>query len=304
MPHPGSASDRDAAPARTVIALPVYNASTELAEALATALGQGDDIEVHVFDNASSDDTVEVARTFIPAERVHVGAVNVGAVANFQRALVDTRSVRFLWLAHDDRLSPGFVAAGERALDASPDASAAIPTVNFVDGEGTILLHRPPRPGLDSRFPYRRLLAFADQLGWMEIYGVHRRDRLMAALPMKDVYGFDVLLTWRLLLHGRFCLAPDAVLSYRIHQGKTVDSSTEESAAPGTRQEMTRPFMGIWARLWLISGEPAVPRTTRWAARLVLLTLPLRHTGRTHLKTDKVYAQAKKAASAAESPGS
>lgn len=279
-----------------LIALPVYNAAPELADALASALTQGGDVEVHVFDNASTDDTVEVAKQLIPADRVHLAASNAGAVMNFQRCLLETTSERFLWLAHDDRLSSGFVAAGERALDANPDASVAVPTVNFVDGDGRITLRRPPRPGLDSRIPYRRLLAFADQLGWMEIYGLHRRDRLVAALPMKDVYGFDVLLTWRLLLHGRFALAPDAVLSYRIHQGKTIDSSTVETGGAQPGREMRRPFMGIWARLWLISGEPNVPRTTRWAARLVLLTLPLRHTGRTHLQTDKAYAQSKKAA--------
>jgi glycosyltransferase involved in cell wall biosynthesis len=278
-----------------LIALPVYNAAADLPAALATALEQGDDIEVHVFDNASTDSTVEVAKGLIPGDRIHVSTVNMGAVANFQRALVETDSERFLWLAHDDRLSPGFVAAGERALDAKPQASAAVPTVNFVDGKGEILLRRPPRPGLNSRIPYRRLLAFADQLGWMEVYGVHRRDRLMAALPMKDTYGFDVLLTWRLLLRNPFCLAPDAVLSYRIHRGKTIDSSTDDQAAPGSRREMRRPFMGLWARLWLVSGDPQVPRTTRWQARLVLLTLPFRHTGRTHLQTDKAYAQAKKA---------
>ncbi|BEP16062.1 hypothetical protein acdb102_43730 [Acidothermaceae bacterium B102] len=278
-----------------VIALPVRNASAELAEALRTALDQGDDIEVHVFDNASTDDTVEVARGLVPSDRVHVATANAGAVANFERAFVETRSERFLWLAHDDRLDPGFVAAGEKALDASPRASVAVPTVLFVNGEGEVLLHRPPRRGLDSRIPYRRLLAFADQLGWMEIYGIHRRQRLLAAMPMQDGYGFDVLLTWRLLLRGRFCLAPDAVLRYRIHPGKTVDSSTDDAAAPGRRQPIHRPMGGIWGRLWKASGEPTVPRLTRWQARLVLLTLPIRSTGRAHLRTDKAYVQAKKA---------
>src|SRR5207237_8467609 len=97
------------------------------------------------------DTTRAVAKAPLPGDRVHVSPANVSAVANFQRALVETDSERFLWLAHDDLLSPGFVAAGERALDAHPRASAAVPTVNFVDGEGEILLRRPPRPGLDSR---------------------------------------------------------------------------------------------------------------------------------------------------------
>jgi glycosyltransferase involved in cell wall biosynthesis len=291
-------SHQEAPQPRMLIALPVFNAAAELTDAIRTALDQGDDIEVHVFDNASTDDTVEVARGLIPAERVHVASANAGAVANFERAFVGTRSTRFLWLAHDDRLDPGFVAAGERALDASPRASLAVPTVLFVNGEGEVLLHRPPRPGLNSRIPYRRLLAFADQLGWMEIYGVHRRDRLMAALPLQDSYGFDVLLTWRLLLRGRFCLAPDAVLRYRIHPGKTVDSSTDDNAAPGQRQPVRRPMGGIWWRLWQASGEPPISRSTRWAARLVLLTLPLRSTGRAHLRTDAAYVRARKEARA------
>ena len=283
-----------------LIALPVHNAAAELADALASALAQGDDIAVHVFDNASTDGTAEVAEQLIPRERIHVATTNTGAVANFQRALVETRSTRFLWLAHDDRLSPGFVAAGERALDANRDASVAVPTVNFVNGAGDILLRRPPRPGLNSRLPYRRLLAFADQLGWMEIYGVHRRDRLMAALPMRDGYGFDVQLTWRLLLRHRFCLAPEAVLSYRIYPEKTVDSSTDDAAAPGQRQPMRRPLMGVWIRLWLIAGETTVPRSTRWAARLVLLTLPFRDSGRAHRATDRAYVRERKAAAASQ----
>ena len=47
------------------------------------------------------------------------------------------------------------------------------------------------------------------------------------------------------------------------------------------------------------SSKPKRGYTMEHQARLVLLTMPFRYNGRQHLKTDKAYARARKAASGA-----
>ena len=66
------------------IALPVYNGERYLAESINSALQQTVPVrQVLVFDNASTDRTVEIARSLLPVRAVRVAEVNAGGVVNF-----------------------------------------------------------------------------------------------------------------------------------------------------------------------------------------------------------------------------
>lgn len=93
-------------------ALPVLNGGQFLDRALSSLAEQSErDIEVIVFDNASTDDSSQIALKHArldPRIRVLAGQ-RVSAPKNFSRALAHTSSNFVAWAAHDDVWDPDFV---------------------------------------------------------------------------------------------------------------------------------------------------------------------------------------------------
>ena len=256
-----------------MIALPTYNAERDIVAAIRSALAQG--VDVHVFDNASSDETAQQAAQLLPESRIHVRSANGGAIANFQGAFDGTDSPFFLWLGHDDRLSPGAVDAMVAALQLHPAAAAALPTVHFVGPTGQVVREQAPLDGLTASSPYKRLSTFVNQVYWVEIYALFRRSCLAAVMPLPEAFGFDVITTWRLLLRYPFCAAPDAVLRYQQADGKTVQQTTAILTPPNRPLSVRRHNVQLWRSLWQATRDPDLTPRIRRAGRAALLTLLL-----------------------------
>jgi len=251
------------------VAIPVYNGERYLAEALGSALGQTlRPSETLVFDNCSTDTTRQVAESLLPAGDVRVSTANLGAVANFNRAVQESRGTYFAWLAADDRLAPEFLESCLRALEQAPEASACLPGIRFIDPEG-----RPQEvrddPLLADPRPAVRLRAFLRRPRWTEAYCLYRRDALLASPMLRDEYGTDVLLTWWFLLRGPLAVVTDPLLEYRLYPQKTV-AEMAATLNPDARHVHWRKVR-IWRGLWQATGAPDVPARTRWAARRELL---------------------------------
>ena len=90
------------------ILIPAYNAAGWIAEAIGSAVAQTHErVEIIVADNASSDETVEIARSFPdPRLQVHASEANLGLVGN-HNLLARLSGGRYLKYLHaDDRLAP------------------------------------------------------------------------------------------------------------------------------------------------------------------------------------------------------
>ena len=95
------------------IGIPTYNRVALLKRAVESALAQDfPDIEVIIFDNASTDET-EMLCAAIEAQDFRVRyfrhVSNQGATVNFHSALKQARGEYFMWLADDDWLDPSYV---------------------------------------------------------------------------------------------------------------------------------------------------------------------------------------------------
>lgn len=93
-------------------ALPVLNGGAFLNRALSSLTDQSeDDIEVIVFDNASTDDSSQLAHERARLDsRIRVfSGQRVSAADNFSRALEKTSSEFVAWAAHDDLWDANFV---------------------------------------------------------------------------------------------------------------------------------------------------------------------------------------------------
>lgn len=109
------------------VAVPCYQYGCFLGDCLASILSQDvAALRVLVIDNASTDNSVEIAQEFARRDnRVEVVARNrnLGATASYNDGIDWAGSDFFLLLDADDVLAPGCLARATRFLDAHPDVA-------------------------------------------------------------------------------------------------------------------------------------------------------------------------------------
>ncbi len=110
---------------RFTIAIPTYNRAGYLQRSLQAALDQtAADVAILVCDNASTDDTTQVAQSFGDRVRYHRNPTNLGATANFMKAFELAETEYFSWLQDDDLIHRDFARRATEALDSGPDVAA------------------------------------------------------------------------------------------------------------------------------------------------------------------------------------
>ena len=262
--------------ADVAVVVPVYNGERYIAEALQSALSQTiRPAEILVFDNGSTDKTVEIATRIVPAEAVRTSPRNVGAVGNFNRAVRESSGDYVLWLAADDRLLPEHLELCLRALVDRPTARACLPGIRFIDEAGQPI--RDQSDGdLGAEDPRRRLRSFVRRGRWTESYCLYRREALLASPMFTHDYATDVLLTWWFLLRGPLTVVLEPLLEYREYSTKTVDEMAKSLDPDAPDQQWRK--VKLWRLMWKASFAEDVGSGTGSIARQeLLLCLPHRH---------------------------
>jgi len=128
------------------IGIPTYNRAGFLREALGFAVGQTlEDLEVVVSDNASTDDTAEVAHEAGCRVRYFRNPANIGQWANFRKAVELAKGEYFSWLQDDDALHCEFARRAYDVLESMPDVVAYISYA--VNGPSLSSIHFTPLYG-------------------------------------------------------------------------------------------------------------------------------------------------------------
>ena len=126
-------------PASTVtVAIPTYNRSALLKISLASVLAQDyPDFQVVVIDNASTDDTEQVVRSFAdPRVRYLRNETNIGAFRNSNRAIEVNTSPYLTVFQDDDIMLPGFLRESVAALEQHPNIAFSFTATSGIDVEG------------------------------------------------------------------------------------------------------------------------------------------------------------------------
>jgi len=128
------------------ICLPTYNGSARIGEALESALAQTyEPVEIVVCDNASTDDTLAVVRSFADRRiRVERGGRNVGLAGNHNRCVLTARGQLIKFLHDDDVLFPNCV---QRMVDLFRSSDR----LGLVFSPRDVLLAAPDRTDVQSR---------------------------------------------------------------------------------------------------------------------------------------------------------
>ena len=121
------------------IIIPTYNAEQWIGAAIDSALAQSyEDIEVLVFDNASTDGTAALlARYDNPRLKIHIATENVGFAGNVTRGIKAATGDYFMVLGADDILEPEFAARAVTLLEANPDAALLHGGAIWINDAGT-----------------------------------------------------------------------------------------------------------------------------------------------------------------------
>ncbi|ADZ72693.1 glycosyltransferase family 2 protein [Polymorphum gilvum] len=259
--------------AKVQVALPVYNGSTYLRQALESLEAQTyRDFEVIVYNNASKDASGEIAEEFA-ARNAHFRVVHrpqtVPLLDNFLGTFENADCDYLVWRAHDDYSDPTFLEVLAGALDARPDAALAAPTV-ITHKRKRDIVRRMPRV-LPGKALEPASLLVGSHASW--IYGMFRPRDLercyRAALANLDaLWAIDHATMLPLILDRRVVLAPAAVFHQQILEDPIKWRMAQPSHAE--KKQIFRQYLAYGNRL---IGE----RDFTGAQRLLLRAVFLRH---------------------------
>lgn len=215
---------------RVSIGMPVFNGSRYLALALDAILAQTyTDFELVICDNASTDATADICRSYAARDqrvRYHRNARNLGAAANFNRCFELAVGEYFKWAAHDDLLAAEFVRKAVLALDEHPDAVLCQSLVEMIDEHGSSLgSYDPGRLGTDAVRASDRFWGRLRECWCKEAFGLIRSSAL-ARTGLIGAYGdADRALVAELTLLGRFITIPEPLFMNREHSARYTRSA-------------------------------------------------------------------------------
>ncbi len=279
---------------RVSIGLPVYNGERYLEEALESLLAQSyTDFEIVISDNASTDRTEEICRTFAardPRVRYVRAEVNGGGTWNFNRVVELSQGEYFRWAAHDDAIAPTYLERCVDVLDRNPSAALAHTRVELIDAAGESLgVYEGPRARREDE---RAWIRFHDAALWSGrnhlIFGVMHRALLDRIPPYGSHGNADGVLLARLSLMGTFVTVDEPLQQMRVHEQQASSTYGVErggvdyrawrqwiDASGGAKRKIELPYWRIWAEharsivavrdVALLDRIRCVPTVAAWA---------------------------------------
>jgi glycosyltransferase involved in cell wall biosynthesis len=207
---------------RVSIGVPVHNGERFLALTLDSLLAQTyRDFEIIIGDNASTDRTEEIGRTYAakdPRVRYVRHEHNLGLARNYMRLLELARGELFRWAAADDLSGPESLRACVAALDREPLAVMAYPKTTLIDESGRVL--QDYEDNLDLPFPQpsvRFQLVLSRLALCNAVFGLMRTSVLRQTRGMRSYVASDIPFLAELALYGRFIEVPERLFFRRFH---------------------------------------------------------------------------------------
>jgi len=201
------------------IAIPNYNTSTYIGEAIQSAISQTFfNIEILIVDNASTDNSRDIIKFWAKKDSrivVHCYDEFVKSMDNWNRCLALARGKYIVFLHADDRLKPRFLEAALEVHDRWPNLGYVLAENEMIDSGGNLLYRQQfyegsaVIPGLSE--------ARVSLLGW-HIVPV---QMLIRTECMRDIGGYhvsDVMAPLLLNLKWDVGYLHTPLVQYRLHE--------------------------------------------------------------------------------------
>ena len=236
------------------IGLPTYNGERFLAEALDDLLAQTfTDLEVIVSDNASTDGTEVIARSYAardPRVRYVRQPVNLGAAGNHNAVLALARGRYFAYASDDDRYAPTLFTRCLEILRARPELALVHSADGFIDESGAVVAEPPYLPDTGATRASDRFRSLLHEQGGNDFYAVGRTELFRSIRPLGGYHHADRVMVASLALHGPFHHVPEVLYHRRDHPGRGERSATRRARAAGLdprrRSRLRHPMLRLY----------------------------------------------------------
>ena len=266
-------------PPRLSIGLPVYNGDDFLCEALDSILAQTfQDFELIISDNASTDRTEEICRSYARRdERIKYSRnpQNIGATQNWYRVFELSAGEFFASAAHDDVYAPDYMEKCISILDRDSAIVLCYSKTRIIDRDGKALQDgriersfEAPIDTMSDRPSVRLYNVLAVDYLCIQLYGVMRAETLRKTRVFAGYYACDRNTLAELALFGKLCEYPGYLFFHRIYpealggaiySGRTLQELNELD--PGTdwksRSSALKVFSNYFGSIALAALPPA-----------------------------------------------
>jgi glycosyltransferase involved in cell wall biosynthesis len=225
---------------RFTIVLPVRNGGRYVRECVDSVLAQSlGDFTLHVLENASTDGTAQWLETVRDARvRIWPAPRPLPIEQNWRRALGLAKGEFLLFVGHDDRLDPGYLAVVDQLIRRSPEAALFTTHFRLIDARGQVLRACRPMPARETMagFLASRLTNRIDMTGVGVVMRSVAHDALGGFPPFEGLVHADEALWLRLLDGSWKATAPDVAFSCRLHPASTTLSLPWRASIAATEQ--------------------------------------------------------------------
>lgn len=206
------------------IIIPTYNRSNYLERAVVSALAQeGNDYEVIVMDNASSDGTEKVMKQFLYNKKFKYvkNNQNIGMIANWQKGVEECASGEWvLILSDDDRLiDNNYLENAKKFIDKYEDLVIIHANRSIVSESGRHVEYRSLKNFMDGSEIFINYLKNPNIM-FTFVTGIFKRELSirLKCFSKHNVVGSDTMEFLRMALYGKVAFIDDVVAEYRIHE--------------------------------------------------------------------------------------
>ncbi len=267
------------------VSVPMYNGADHIGECIESVLRQTlTDFELVLVDDASTDGTVEIARSF-EDDRIRIieNPNQLGAEGNWNAALHHSRGEYVKVLSHDDVIYERCLERQAAVLDSDPELVWVAVRRDIIDGESRILVRDRGLGELSGRMETPEVFHTLIRSG-TNIFGegaavLLRRNAAVSAggFDGRRGYVIDLDLWIRLLLTGPAYALDETLAVFRVSRGQWSVSLARHQARQVRElfaELRTKPGLSV-GRLdaavgWVRAGWMA------WLRRLAYLVIRLR----------------------------
>lgn len=268
---------------RVSIGMPIYNGALTIAETLESLLAQTfTDFEIIVSDNASTDNGVEIVKTFQqrdPRIRMIQQPVNLGANGNFSAVVDAAEGEYFKWSTCSDLCSSGFLQACVELLDRHPEVVLAAPKTQLFTSDSQDVTHYAQDIELRDARPAARFQRLLETLKLNNaMNGLIRTKALRYQRPVIDHYlKADIVMVSCLALQGQFRIAPEAVFLRRMDPRTSTSLMSPEDDIkhhyPVMSSRALFPTWRLYRGWWRAVQQVPVPAEDRRLAHRYILKM-------------------------------
>jgi glycosyltransferase involved in cell wall biosynthesis len=273
--------------------LPVYNGEKYLEATLLSLLKQTlQDYSLIISDNASTDRTEEICRTYASSDhRISYSRTerNIGAVPNWYRVFRLSSSDYFASVAHDDLYHPEYMHKCIEVMERDPSIVLCYSKTTLIDELGRPSGNLDVTVDTTSSKPHVRLYnVIANDYLCIQLYGAMRSSALRSTKMFAGYYGCDRNTLAELALLGPLYELPEYLFFHRVYPdalGAAMGSgrSVEQLASldPGTDWGYRATAFTIYGNYFLSVARLLASRADQWRCYRKLMNLILQKTPNT-----------------------